>query len=100
MAAQWVPTAQAVVNATPIGMEHLPGTPFDVSPLTNNHWVADVIYRPVETQLLEHARSLGCKTVDGTAMLVEQAADTFEYQTGLTADRQRMRDSLHTELVS
>lgn len=100
MATHWVPNAQAVVNATPIGMEHLPGTPFDVSLLTHNHWVADVIYRPVETQLLAHARSLGCNTVDGTAMLVEQAADTFEYQTGVAADRQRMRDSLHTELVS
>ena len=100
MAAAWVPNANAVINATPIGMEHLPGTPFDVSLLTGDHWVADVIYRPLETQLLAHARSLGCHTVDGTAMLVEQAADTFEYQTGLAANRQRMRTHLHQELLA
>ncbi|OAV51143.1 shikimate dehydrogenase [Enteractinococcus helveticum] len=100
MAAAWVPNADAVINATPIGMEHLPGTPFDVSLLTGNQWVADVIYRPVETQLLAHARSHGCPTVDGTAMLVEQAADTFEYQTGLVANRQRMRESMQLEFVN
>ncbi|GAA4114287.1 shikimate dehydrogenase [Enteractinococcus coprophilus] len=100
MAVAWVPNADAVINATPIGMEHLPGTPFDVSLLSGDHWVADVIYRPIETQLLAHAHSLGCHTVDGTAMLVEQAADTFEYQTGLTANRQRMRTHLHQELLA
>lgn len=95
MAADWVPTANAVVNATPIGMEHLPGTPFDVELLTADQWVADVIYRPVETQLLAAARRLGCATVDGTVMLVEQAAGTFELQTGLTADRRRMHAQMH-----
>lgn len=95
MAADWVPTANAVVNATPIGMEHLPGTPFDVELLTADQWVADVIYRPVETRLLAAARRLGCATVDGTAMLVEQAAGTFELQTGLPANRGRMRDQMH-----
>ncbi|HEY4534387.1 MAG TPA: shikimate dehydrogenase [Enteractinococcus sp.] len=100
MAPVWVPTADAVVNATPIGMEHLPGAPFELSWLTAHQWVADVIYRPAETQLLAHARSLGCYTVDGTAMLVEQAADTFELQTGLSANRQRMRTHLHEQLVA
>ena len=99
MASQWVPAADAVINATPIGMEHLPGAPFDLDLLTGSQWVADVIYRPVETQLLAHARNLGCQTVEGTAMLVEQAADTFELQTGLPANRQRMRDSLQLHLV-
>lgn len=100
MAVRWVPEANAVVNATPIGMEHLPGTPFDVELLNAKHWVADVIYRPVETPLLRHARSLGCLTVGGTAMLVEQAADTFELQTGLIANRQRMRAHLQQILVT
>lgn len=100
MAQAWVPTADAVVNATPIGMEHLPGTPFALQLLNSRQWVADVIYRPVETQLLNHAQSLGCHTVNGTAMLVEQAADTFELQTGLTANRERMRTGLQHALAA
>lgn len=98
MADMWVPGADAVINATPIGMEHIPGVPFDVSLLSRGQWVADVIYRPVETQLLAAARALGCATVDGTAMLVEQAADTFELQTGRSADRVRMREQLQHQL--
>lgn len=100
MAPQWVPTADAVINATPIGMEHLPGTPFDTELLQPRQWVADVIYRPVATELLTTARSLGCTTVEGTAMLIEQAADTFELQTGLVANRQRMRDQLTDTLAA
>lgn len=98
MADKWVPNAQAVINATPIGMEHIPGTPFDLGLLSGDQWIADVIYRPVETPLLAHARRLGCYTVEGTAMLVEQAAETFEYQTGLAANRERMRENLQLEL--
>jgi shikimate dehydrogenase len=100
MAVAWVPLADAVINATPIGMEHLPGTPFELNLMRRHQWVADVIYRPTETQFLAHARQLGCPAVDGTAMLVEQAADTFELQTGLDANRQRMRTHLHNQLVA
>lgn len=100
MADMWVPGADAVINATPIGMEHIPGVPFDVSLLHRGQWVADVIYRPVETQLLAAARTLGCATVDGTAMLVEQAADTFELQTGHSPDRARMREQLQHQLAA
>ena len=100
MAEAWVPAADAVINATPIGMDHLPGTPFDIGLLQPRHWVADVIYRPVQTELLNSAQELGCITVNGTAMLVEQAADTFELQTGLTANRQRMRQHLTETLAA
>lgn len=99
-AQHWVPNADAVVNATPIGMEHLPGTAFNTLLLNSEQWVADVIYRPVETELLATARALGCVVVNGTAMLVEQAADTFELQTGLVADRARMRKRLQERLAA
>lgn len=97
---EWVPAADAVINATPIGMEHLPGTPFDTGLLQAHQWVADVIYRPVQTELLTRAQELGCTTVYGTAMLIEQAADTFELQTGLTANRQRMRQQFTDALAT
>jgi shikimate dehydrogenase len=100
MAEAWVGEAQGVVNATPIGMEHIPGTPFDVSWLTGAHWVAEVIYRPVVTELLAAASALGSPVVHGTAMLIEQAADTFELVTGVQPQRERMREHLAGLLVS
>ncbi len=53
-------------------------------------WVADVVYRPLETELLRDARAAGCRTLDGGGMVVLQAAGSFERFTGRTADRDRM----------
>ena len=53
-------------------------------------WVADVVYRPLETELLRHARRLGCRTLDGGGMAVFQAALSFELFTGLEPDADRM----------
>ena len=97
-AVDWVPRAHAVVNATPVGMEHIPGTPLDLSLLRAHQWVADVIYRPVDTELLQAAAGLGCLTVQGTAMFIEQAADTFALLTGIEPDRERLRNELSLAL--
>ncbi|MEX5237886.1 shikimate dehydrogenase [Kocuria arenosa] len=83
--------ADGVVNATPVGMHHHPGTPFDTGLLTGSQWVADVIYLPVETQLIAAARSAGCQVLDGGHMAVGQAADAFALITGIEPDRTRMR---------
>lgn len=83
--------ADGVVNATPIGMVGHPGTPFDASALAPRHWVADVVYRPLETQLVKAALAAGCRVLDGGWMAVAQAADSFELFTGRRADRARMR---------
>lgn len=83
--------ADGVVNATPVGMVGHPGTPLDVAALAPRHWVADVVYRPLDTQLLKAARAVGCRVLDGGWMAVAQAADSFELFTGLPADRDRMR---------
>ncbi|MFL4475722.1 shikimate dehydrogenase [Paeniglutamicibacter sp. MACA_103] len=93
-AEDWVGAADGVINATPIGMEHLPGAPFDTAWLRPAHWVADVVYRPVMTQLLTAAAARQCPVVNGTTMLVEQAADTFVLVTGVQPERERMRAHL------
>jgi shikimate dehydrogenase len=49
-------------------------------------WVADVIYRPLETQLIQAARRKGCSVLDGGRMVVGQAAAAFELFTGIPAD--------------
>lgn len=86
-----IPKATGVVNATPVGMPQLPGTSFDTSLLRPEHWVSDVIYMPIETQLLADATARGCAVLDGTRMAVGQAVDAFERFTGLPADAARMR---------
>jgi shikimate dehydrogenase len=83
--------ATGVVQATPVGMHHHPGTPFDVRLLRPELWVADVIYRPIETALVRAASALGCQILDGGRMAVGQAADTFRLITGLEPNRGRMR---------
>ena len=83
--------ADGLVNATPVGMHQHPGTPIDVSLLTARHWVADVIYRPVDTELIIAARAAGCRTLDGGHMAVGQAVDAFALITGLEPDAGRMR---------
>ncbi|MFD4192541.1 shikimate dehydrogenase [Amycolatopsis thermoflava] len=86
--------ADGVVNASPIGMTGHPGVPFDPRLLEPRHWVADVVYRPLETELLAAARARGCRVLDGGAMLVAQAARTLEVLTGATPDLDRMRGHL------
>ncbi|BAU94825.1 quinate/shikimate dehydrogenase [Corynebacterium suranareeae] len=88
-----IAAADGVVNATPMGMTAHPGTAFDVSCLTKDHWVGDVVYMPIETELLKAARALGCETLDGTRMAIHQAVDAFRLFTGLEPNVERMRET-------
>tara|TARA_R110002020_G_scaffold176756_15_gene369278 strand:+ start:2443 stop:3255 length:813 start_codon:yes stop_codon:yes gene_type:complete len=83
--------ADGIVNATPVGMAKLPGLPIDAGCLDPRHWVADIVYFPLETALLKAARSRGCRTISGEGMAVYQAVRAFELFTGHAADAGRMR---------
>ncbi|WP_411731190.1 shikimate dehydrogenase [Paeniglutamicibacter sp.] len=89
-----LPRVDGVLNASPIGMHHHPGLPLDIAGLTGDHWVADVVYRPVDTELIRAAQALGCRTLDGGHMAVGQAVDAFGIITGITPDTSRMRNHL------
>jgi shikimate dehydrogenase len=82
--------ASGLINATPIGMEGYPGSPVDTALLHPGLWVADVVYFPLETELLRAARALGCRVAHGGDMAVFQAAGAFDLFTGRRADRERM----------
>jgi shikimate dehydrogenase len=88
-------TADGLVNATPIGMEGHPGTPIEPEHLPPELWVADVIYRPLETRLLRAARERGCRVADGGGMVVYQAAASFQLFTGRPPDEERMVSDFH-----
>ena len=85
-----VADADGLIHATPTGMEGHPGLPLDEAFLHPELWVAEVVYRPLETELLQRAREIGCRTLDGGGMAVFQAADSFELFTGVEPDRDRM----------
>lgn len=83
--------ADGLVNTTPVGMAKLPGSPLPVELLHARLWVAEIIYFPLETALLRHARALGCRTLDGGNMAVFQAVKAFELISGRVADASRMQ---------
>ncbi|MBP1143780.1 shikimate dehydrogenase [Pseudomonas sp. PvP027] len=88
--------ADGLVNTTPVGMTKLPGTPLPVELLRPALWVAEIIYFPLETELLKQARALGCRTLDGSTMAVFQAVKAFELFSGRSADAERMMAHFHT----
>jgi shikimate dehydrogenase len=67
-----------------------PGTPIPPDHLTPSLWVADIVYRPLLTELLSEATARGCRTLNGAGMAVHQAADAFELFTGRPAHRDAM----------
>ncbi|GAA3881109.1 shikimate dehydrogenase [Streptomyces lacrimifluminis] len=83
-----------LVHATPTGMAAHPGLPFPAELLHPGLWVAEVVYRPLETELLRTARAMGCATLDGGGMAVFQAADAFRLFTGREPDTTRMLDDI------
>lgn len=91
--------AAGVVNATPIGMLGIPGMPVPASALRTHHWVADVIYTPIETALIVAAKAIGCRVLTGGGMCVHQAADAFRHFTGLEPDVERMRQTFASALA-
>lgn len=82
--------ADGLVHATPTGMDAHPGLPLAAELLDPRLWVADVVYRPLNTALVQTARARGCRVLDGGRMAVFQAADAFRLFTGRTPDADRM----------
>jgi shikimate dehydrogenase len=73
-----------IVNTTSLGMEGQSPLTIDLSRLTPPTVVTDIVYKPLETELLATARQMGCETVDGLGMLLHQAVPGFERWFGYT----------------
>jgi shikimate dehydrogenase len=89
-AADAIAAADGLVNCTPVGMTKLPGMPVPAALLHPRLWVADIVYFPLETELLRTARAIGCRTLDGGGMAVFQAVGAFRLFTGREPDAARM----------
>lgn len=89
-AADAISGAAGIVNATPVGMDTVPGMPFAPELMASSQWFTDVIYIPLETELLAAARTQGQIGANGVSMVVGQAAEAFRVVTGVPPDRERM----------
>jgi shikimate dehydrogenase len=76
--------ADLVVNATPVGMDGVEGEALllDTTRLSPGQVVADLVYHPIRTPLLQAARQRGAIAVTGLGMLIHQAAHAFRLWTG------------------
>ena len=91
--------AAGIVNATPVGMLAYPGSPIAEHLIGARHFVADVIYTPLETQLIARARAVGAPVMTGGGMCVHQAADAFRLFTGREPDIGRMHRTFAVALA-
>ena len=80
-----------IINATPVGMLGIPGVPLPTHAVTGDHWVADVIYTPLETECLKLSRARSARVMGGAGMCVHQAAETFRLFTGRAPATQQLR---------
>lgn len=88
--------ADGLVNATPMGMAKLPGMAISADLIEPRHWVSDIVYFPLETELLRVARSKGCATSSGQGMATFQAVRAFEFFTGRKPEPERMRQTFES----
>jgi shikimate dehydrogenase len=94
-----VESATGLIHATPTGMARSPGLAVPDHLLRRNLWVSDVVYVPLETELIRAARGAGCRIMDGGHMAVGQAGGAFKLFTGFDPDIDRM-DAHFRQLVA
>ncbi len=74
--------ANTVINASPLGMNHQERMPFTVLDSLQftapDAMVFDMVYAPLETELLAVARAHARRPVDGLTMLIGQADQAFQ----------------------
>lgn len=88
--AQALDGAGGVINGTPIGMLPNRDSPVPAELLHAGLFVADAVYTPLWTPLLQAARAKGCRVMTGRELCIHQAADAFRLFTGLEGSLERI----------
>ena len=92
--------SQVLVHCTPVGMH--PRVKESCVPakfLEPHLTVMDIVYNPLETQLLHDAKAAGCRTIRGLEMFLYQAIGQFELWTGQKAPADVMRVVLESSFT-
>jgi shikimate dehydrogenase len=82
-----------IVNGTPLGSNNEESM-IDHEHMRKDSIVYDIVYKPVNTNLLENAKYAGAQIVHGYEMLLEQGAKAFEIWTGVSAPTDAMKRAL------
>jgi shikimate dehydrogenase len=95
-----LPRCQLVANTTSLGMKGQPPLDIDIAPLPAGAVVADIVYVPLRTPLLQAAESRGLATSNGLEMLLYQAVRGFELWFGVRPEVTReLYDLLAADIV-
>ncbi len=95
-----ISSADLLVNTTSLGMKGQPPLEIDVSNLKAGAAVCDIVYVPLETELLRKARARGHPVVDGLGMLLHQAVPGFERWFGVRPKvTKELRDLIVADLA-
>lgn len=89
--------AGLVINTTALGMTGQAGLEFDLSAAASDTVVYDIVYKPLNTDLLRAAKNRGLRTVDGLGMLVHQGAAAFKIWFGVDV---QYDEALRAKLLS
>jgi shikimate dehydrogenase len=91
--------ADLIVQTTTLGMAGQPAMDWPLDACRPNAIIADIVYRPLETDLLRATRARGLKAVDGLGMLIHQGAHSFEIWFGVRPDAAKARARLLAALT-
>jgi 3-dehydroquinate dehydratase/shikimate dehydrogenase len=92
---------EILINCSPVGMQpNVDKTPFSKERLKKGMVVFDAVYNPLKTRLLREAEKIGCITIPGIDLFVNQAVDQFELWTGEKAPKDLMREIVIERLSS
>jgi shikimate dehydrogenase len=91
--------AQVVINASSMGMNGKSDVPIKPTWLKPEHYVFELVYRPLQTRLLQYAALAGARTISGLDMLVNQGACSFTLWTGKKAPLAQMRQAIAERLT-
>ncbi|OCA92484.1 shikimate dehydrogenase [Pseudobacillus wudalianchiensis] len=98
-AAEQLEEYDVIIQTTSIGMSPLiEASPISVEKIKAGTFVSDIIYNPLETQLLQEAKKRGARTQNGLKMFVYQGALAFEKWTSQTPDIERMEEMVRHQL--
>lgn len=96
-ASQQLEAYKCIINTTSVGLVE-GECPIDLSYLNSTHVVMDLIYQPKLTTLLQQAKALNCRYVNGLDMLWIQGAKAFEIWFNQNANHTIMKQQLEVEL--
>ncbi len=87
-------SADGLVNATPVGMHHHPGTPIPRELIDGQSWAFEAIYTPADTRFVLDATRAGLQVLGGYELFFYQGVDAFEIFSGVRVDAARLREGL------